>query len=332
MMNIGLVGLGFIGRTHLEAYSHIDNCQVKAICTRSLSNRSQVTSSYTGSFVTEYDELLNDPEIGIIDICLPTYLHEEYIIRAANAGKNIICEKPLTLTLESAKRINDAVSKNKVLLFVAHVLRFWPEYKAIKSYSQSGKLRDIEIVHAKRLGEAPKWSSWFQYPEKSGGALYDLHLHDIDFVYYLLGEAETVYAVGNKNEFGAWDHVMTTLSFKNKSVAFVEASQRMPTGFPFTMSFRAQTRQSALHFHVAAGENIENMNDSDKKFELYTEQEKLLVQIESEDPFRNELSYFVNCLEKNEDNLVIPLDEVLYTLKLLKAIETSLATGQVVKV
>lgn len=231
MKNIGLVGLGFIGKTHLDAYNHIENCQVTAIGTRNEVKDRQITSKFSGSFVTEYDDLLNDQEIDIIDICLPTYLHEEYIIKAANAGKNIICEKPLTLTVESANRIIHAVNKNKVNLFVAHVLRFWPEYKVIKSFSESDKLKDIDIVHAKRLGQAPKWSSWFQHPEKSGGALFDLHIHDIDFVYYLLGKVDSVYSVGNKNKSGAWDHVMTTLSFKNKSKAFVEASQRMPIGF-----------------------------------------------------------------------------------------------------
>jgi predicted dehydrogenase len=329
--NIGLVGLGFIGKTHLNAYNHIQNCQVTAICTRNKVKDQQITSKYNGSFVTEYDDLLNDKEIDIIDICLPTYLHEEYIIKAANAGKNIICEKPLTLALESANRIIDAVNKNKVSLFVAHVLRFWPEYKVIKLYSESDKLKDIEIVHAKRLGQSPKWSSWFQDPKKSGGALFDLHLHDIDFVYYLLGKVDSVYAVGNKNKYGAWDHVMTTLSFKNKSKAFVEASQRLPMGFPFTMSFRAQTGQSTLDFNVVAGENIENINDSDNQFIYYSKQKKTSLEIDKGDPFQNELSYFVNCLENNQDNSVIPLDDILYTLKLLKAIENSLETRREVR-
>ena len=196
MQHIGLVGLGFIGKTHLAAYNHIQNAQVTAICTENKVEESPIMGIYDGSFVTDYDDLLKEKDIDIIDICLPTYLHEEYIVKAANAGKHIICEKPLTLTLESANRIMNAVQQNNVKLFVGHVLRFWPEYQAIKSYSESDKLKNIEIVHAKRLGKLPTWSSWFQHPEKSGGALYDLHLHDIDFAYYLLGEVESVYAVG----------------------------------------------------------------------------------------------------------------------------------------
>jgi predicted dehydrogenase len=326
MKNIGLVGLGFIGKTHLKAYHSIENGQVTAICTRSEVKDPDITSHYKGSIVAEFDDLLRVKEIDIIDICLPTYLHEEYIIKAANAGKHIICEKPLTLTVESAHRIINEVNKNQVKLFVGQVLRFWPEYQVIKSYSQIDKLIDIDIVHAKRLSQAPKWSEWFQYPEKSGGALFDLHIHDIDFVYYLLGHVDSVYAVGSKNRNGAWDHVMTTLSFKNNSKAFVEASQRMPKGFPFTMSFRAQTDQATLDFNVVAGENIENIKNSNQQFIYYTDQNKFLIEIEKSDAFQNELSYFVNCLEHNQENNVIPLEDVLYTLKLVKAIENSLET------
>lgn len=330
MKNIGLVGLGFIGKTHLQAYHQLDKCQVKAICTRKKVEDEAITDLFSGAFVMEYEDLLGDPEIDIIDICLPTFLHEDYIVKAAEAGKHIICEKPLTLTVNSANRIMKAVSEGGVRLFVGHVLRFWPEYKEIKSLCDRGELEDIEIVHAKRLGQVPAWSDWFQHPEKSGGALFDLHIHDIDFAYYLLGEVESVYAVGNQNRFGAWDHVMTTLSFKNGSKAFIEASQRMPNGFPFTMGFRAQTAESALEFNLGAGENIESLEAS--QFFFYKNQQQLELQPEQSDAFVNELGYFVDCLEQDKENTVVPLKDVLYVLKLLKAIEKSLATGTVVQI
>lgn len=328
MKHIGLVGLGFIGKTHLEAYRHIENCQVTAICTRNKVEDFDLLQTFNGSFVTDYEYLLRNKEIDVIDICLPTFLHEEYIIKAARAGKHIICEKPLTLKLESANRIITEVHKNGVKLFVGHVLRFWPEYKAIKRLSETDKLKDIEIVHAKRLGQIPKWSDWFLHPEKSGGALFDLHLHDIDFVHYLVGEVESVYSVGNKNKYGAWDHVMTTLTFKNKSKAFVEASQRMTTGYPFTMSLRAQAAQGTLDFNLIAGENIENIDKGTKQLIYYNHEGKSAVTFEKSDAFQNELSYFLNCIDKNQENTIVPLKDVLYTLKLLKSIEESLESGK----
>lgn len=336
MQNIGLIGLGFIGKAHLRAYQHIANVRVKMICTRDKEKIKQITNEIIPGcqpiFVTDFDDLLANQDIDMIDICLPTYLHEEYIIKAANAGKHIICEKPLTLTVESAKRIIDEVKRNDVRLFVGHVLRFWPEYQMIKSYSQTDKLKDIDIVHAKRLGQAPKWSDWFQDPKKSGGALFDLHIHDIDYIYHLLGEIASVYAVGHRNNQGAWDHVMTVLNLKNNSKAFVEASHRMPIEYPFTMSFRVQAVQGTLNLHIAAGENIENIDDSKNQFFYYTDKEATPVPVVNGNAFQNELAYFVDCVQENKDNKVIPLNDVLYTLKIMEAIETSLETGQEVEV
>ncbi|GIO26985.1 Gfo/Idh/MocA family protein [Ornithinibacillus bavariensis] len=323
MQRVGLVGMGFIGKAHLEAYQKISNAEVVAICTRNGEGDEEHFPEYT--FIADYETFLMRDDIDIVDICLPTYLHEEYIIKAARAKKHIICEKPLSLSVRSVMRIYDEVNKCGVRLFIGHVLRFWPEYQLIKQYSETDMLRNIDIVHARRLGQLPNWSTWFQHPQKSGGALFDLHLHDIDFVYYLLGEVEHVYAAGSQNEYGAWNHIMTTLTFKSGVKAFVEASQRMPVGYPFTMAFRAQTPNNTLEFQLTAGENIEGINS--RQFVLYENEEMTEVKVEEADAFQNELAYFVDCVESNRENRIIPLKDVQYVIRLLEAINLSLETG-----
>ncbi|WP_337017374.1 Gfo/Idh/MocA family oxidoreductase [Oceanobacillus massiliensis] len=330
MKNIGLVGMGLIGKTHLEAYHSIPTAKVTAICSRK-EWKNELAPFFDGSFVTQYEALLSRDDIDIVDICVPTFLHEEYITKAAKAGKHIICEKPLTLTEEAAERIIHVTEECGVRLFVAHVLRFWPEYQTIKAYSEIDKLSNMETVHIGRLGQLPAWSEWFQHPEKSGGALFDLHIHDIDFVYYLLGEVERVYAVGHQNQYGAWDHILTTLTFKDGAKAFVEGSQRMPNGYPFTMSLRAQTSKNALDFQLKAGENIEHIDGSQMIF-YESGQEPEIVDVEQADAFQNELAYFVDCIENDRENAIIPLDDVLYIIKLLQSIEKSLETGREVQV
>lgn len=324
-MNIGLVGLGFIGKMHLEAYQALPDVKVIQICTQS-GNLADLPS-YQGEITSDYDALLNNPAIDVIDICVPTFLHEAYILKAAEARKDIICEKPLALTSEAVKRIRIAVEKAGVRLFVGHVLRFWPAYQEIRKWSKQRTAMEIEIVHAKRLGQAPTWSEWFQYPEKSGGALFDLHIHDIDFTCYLLGEVESVYAVGTQNEHGAWNHLLTTLSFKKGAKAFIEASHKMPAAYPFTMSFRAQAKDGACEFQLTAGENIEEMNDS--SLVLYEGKSQKKVTVKEIDAFQNELGYFLKCIENKQENQLIPLDDVLYIIQLLEAIERSLETGSV---
>lgn len=327
MKSIGLAGLGFIGKAHFQAYQKMGHCRVAAICTRSEVTDDAIRDQFQGTFYWDYDEMLNSSRLDIVDICVPTYLHEEYIIKAANAGKHIICEKPLTLTEASADRIMDAVSENGVELFVGHTLRFWPEYAAIKSYNQS---HPFELVHARRLAQFPAWSDWFKDPGKSGGALFDLHIHDIDFVYHLFGDVESVYAVGSQNEYGAWSHMMTTLVFKNKSKAFVEASHQMPDGYPFTMNMRVQSKGETLEFFQSAGENIEAVDEKSGQLILYKANERIFIDIETADPFYKELSYFVGCIENNTKNELVPLKDVRYVLKLLHAIKKSLETGRLV--
>lgn len=268
----------------------------------------------------------------MIDICLPTFLHEDYIIKAAYAKKHIICEKPLTLSVASMKRIWKAVEANNVQLYVGHILRFWPEYQTIKSYHHKQKLGDIVIVHAQRLGQTPKWSTWFQNHQKSGGALYDLHIHDIDFTYSLLGEVNSVYASGIQNKQGAWVHVMTNLIFKNGSKAFIEASHLMPLEYPFSISYRTQTKETSMDLVIKAAENIEEIDHENGYFTLYSNQETIPLQVDNQDAFFNELTYFMECIQENKPNTIIPLSDVMYTLQLLELIEQSLQSGQVIHV
>lgn len=332
MVNIALVGLGFMGRAHIEAYKDIDACTIKAIYTRSGKVDDEVTEGFNGYVTSQYEDILTDPDIDVIDICLPTFLHEEFIVKSAKAGKHIICEKPLTLTSLSAKRMIDVAKENNIRLFVGHILRFWPEYQKIKQLSEQDELKDIEMVHAKRLGQVPNWSNWFQHPDKSGGALYDLHIHDIDFTNYLLGEVSTVYAVGSKNEHGAWNQIMTTLTYRGGGKAFIEASHRMPNHYPFTMSYRAQNKHHTVEFSVKAGENIEHIESGSHAFTLYSEENNMSLLSEENDPFYNELAYFINCIKENKPNKIIPLSDVVYTLEILEAIETSLQTEQIVRI
>lgn len=285
---------------------------------------------FEGYMTTSYEDLLNDPEIAVIDICLPTFLHESFIIKAAKAGKQIICEKPLTLTTGSAERVRQAIEQNDVQLYVGHVLRFWPEYQTINTYQKEGELKDIEIVQAHRLGQAPNWSDWFQKPEKSGGALYDLHIHDIDYTAYLLGRADSVYATGIQNEQGAWAHVMTMMTFQNGSKAILEASHRMPETYPFSISYRVQAKDSTIELQIEAGENIDSIEANNNQLNFYTEGKNLPLQAGGEDAFVNELAYFIACITENKANEVIPLTDVFYTLQLLEAVEQSLNTGKVV--
>lgn len=327
MPNVAIVGLGNIGQTHFEAYEAVEHAEVTHVCSR----REDSLAAYPHvTVVTDYDALLAIETIDIIDICLPTYLHESYIEKAAAAGKQIICEKPLALTPLAAERIAAVCDHYHVALFVGHVLRFWPAYQAIKQVAATASFQKVHTAHVQRLGPSPGWGAWFGDPEKGGGALLDLHIHDVDYLTYVFGKVARVYAVGEKNQQGAWDHVLTTLVFTNGLKVFVEASHLMPETYPFTARFRLQAEQSLLTFRLL----------TDAQFAQTEPVNELLVyqdgaaperqEIDEADPFVNELSYFVDCVAHQMNNEVVPVTDVLYTMQVMAHIKTSLETGQVV--
>ncbi|GAA0468112.1 Gfo/Idh/MocA family oxidoreductase [Alkalibacillus silvisoli] len=331
MLNVAIVGLGFIGKAHLDAYQKVKGAQVHTICTRGSTGQGKMENQLNYDIVSDFNSVLNNPEVDIVDLCIPTYLHEEYILKAAKAEKHIICEKPLTLTEESAERIIQVIEESKVRLFVGHVLRFWPEYQALKGYIDQGKLENVDWFHAQRLGQSPSWSDWFKDPNKSGGALFDLHIHDVDFAYSLFGSVESVYSAGQQNDQKAWSQVLTTLYFKNGVKATIEASHKMPIGYPFTMSYRAQSPSKTLSYMMKAGENINDTETSKHTFEFFNGLGKESVATSKQDPFELELQYFVDCLNNKQSNDVIPNSEVREVIRIMNAIQDSLERNQVIK-
>lgn len=132
MVKVAIIGAGFMGSMHAEVYGQLPNVKVAAIVdTRG--EKAKFLAEKVGAIpYLTIDQVFSKPDITIVDICLPTFLHKEFVIKAAEAKKDIVCEKPIALTLEDAKEMVDICKKNRVRFMVAHVIRFWPEYAFIK--------------------------------------------------------------------------------------------------------------------------------------------------------------------------------------------------------
>src|SRR5690625_3893406 len=213
-----------MAKTHLDAYKKIDNVNVVAVTAINEEKGKKFAEENDCLYLSNIESILSDKSIDVIDICTPTFTHEELVIKSAKAGKHILCEKPITLTLDSVDRMLDATEKAGITFMVGQLLRFWPEYVAIKNMIDYGDLGDIHMIYANRLAQHPTWGEWFRDPSKSGGGLFDLHLHDIDFIYYLFGRVQSIYAIGKQNDLGAWNHVVTNITFNNGTKAAVESS------------------------------------------------------------------------------------------------------------
>lgn len=238
-LRVGIVGCGFMGRMHGNVYGMLDDAELVAC----VDHRPQRGSDYAGEFgVKLYADLagmLAEEQVDIVDVCLPTYRHAEATIQACEAGKHVVCEKPMARSLEEADAMAAAAKKAGVKLMIAHCIRFWPEYALLKDAVVDGRYGKLLSLNLTRYGEFPTWSSdnWLADESKSGGGVLDMHIHDTDYALYLLGKPDEVVSFGSVDQRGA-SHAFTTMRFGG-TVAHLEGGWNLPPGSPFRMAFRA---------------------------------------------------------------------------------------------
>lgn len=215
MIKAALIGIGYIGHAHLSALQQISNVKIAAIVDFNEENGKKIASENDAEYFKNIDELLKNSDIDFVDICVPTFTHAEIAVKAANAGKHVLCEKPLTLSLDDADKMIEAVKNNNVKAMTGHVLRFWPEYVKIKEIIDSGYIGKPLNAFCERICITPDWQvgAWDKNEKFSGGAAIDLHIHDLDFLIWLFGRPEIVKASGmltpeNPKE-GGLSHIFT---------------------------------------------------------------------------------------------------------------------------
>ena len=333
MLNIGIIGSGFIGCTHAAAANNSDKVNLVAIADVNEEAGKKAADDHKCKWYADAEEMLKAEDIDIVDICLPTFLHEKFVLLAAKYNKNILCEKPVALSSESFDRMRKAEEDAGVKFMVAQVIRFWPEYVNIKKHYDAGEFGDIKMVYAARLAQHPTWTTWHRDPEKSGGGLFDLLLHDVDFARFIFGEAKSVYAIGWQSETGCWNHVISNITFKNGVKACIEGAFDMTENYPFTMIFRIVGDGKSVDYNLSAGLNLEDVASA-KRQEVIFETGKApeFEQVnQDEDAYQTEIDYFADCVENGKECDLVPLDQSADVVRIMLAIKESLETGKVIE-
>ncbi|MGE5110976.1 MAG: Gfo/Idh/MocA family protein [Acidobacteriaceae bacterium] len=332
MVKVAILGFGFMGRTHADAYVRMPNARLVAVGGLQPGERVTWKPPYDVKFYEAFDAILQDTNIDVIDICVPTFMHEELVIQCAEFGKQAICEKPLAFSVSSFDRMIAAVQRTGVRLMVAQVVRFFGHYVRARQLVHDGVLGEVSYAWAARLSEPPRWAAWFQDPAKSGGALFDLHVHDVDYMVSLFGQPNRVFCTGVQSDAGAWNQVLNVLEYEKTRVA-IEANYMMAPGWPFTTGLRVVGSGGSLEYGFRVAGNVESVSRAQNDFVLYlTGQPAQKIEIVDPDPYFTELQYFVNCIEKNEDAEMVPLSEVRQVLGVIEAARHSLETGLPVQV
>jgi len=329
MVNLGIAGMGYIGRVHLEASRKVPEARVVAVATH---RPNPILDSFPGiSIYSGYRELLEDERVDAVVICLPTDLHEQVAIEAAERGRHILCEKPMSLEAASAQRMLQVVQSRGCILMVAQILRFWPQYVRIKELIDSGEIGPVRSVSAHRLSKFPDWSDWFRNPARSGGGLLDLQIHDVDFIHWIMGHPGTVRTVGIQSPAGSWDHVHTTLTYPDARVS-IEASLLMPESWPFSTSIRALGTKGAIEYTFRVGANIQERDQASHFFRLYKSDGQVCEPaVSAEDMFAAQLRYFVRCVAERRAPLLCTPAETCQVMQVMTASRQSAESGQVIE-
>ena len=340
MVKVGILGAGFMGEMHSNVYANLaDSAKLVSVCDidKSKAGKIAVPRAAETFDLAGFDGFLNSG-IDVVDICLPTYSHVEYTVKAARAGKHVLCEKPMALNLKEADEMLNAVKKAKVKFMVAHCIRFWPEYLVLKEFvekKQFGKLRSLFLS---RLSPTPIWSwnNWLATSKRSGGAALDLHIHDTDFVVFLLGMPESVYSVGTIDKNGL-SHIYTDYNFKNYAVV-AEGGWNMPDKFPFNMSYLAVFEEGVLSFSLHQNPTLlcyiqgkETYTPEIQVQELAAVSSETKGNISSLGGYYNEIKYFIECIEKNMAPKIVTGFDARESLRVILSEFKSVETGKIIK-
>ena len=268
-VRVGVIGLGFMGRTHIAAYQAARAagyaCDLVAVADRDAVRLTGRVDAPAGNMSTggEGDQpllfdpavvrgftdahvLLHDPGVDLVSICTHTDTHVSLALAALEAGKHVLLEKPVALSVAEVRRVADAARASGRVCMPAMCMRFWPAWAWLKARIVSGEFGRVHTAMFQRLGSAPAWGvGFYGDASKSGGALVDLHIHDTDFVHYCFGPPRGVTCCGTLN------HLTTMYHYDHGPRQVVaEGGWGQAPGFGFRMRYVVNFERGTADFDL----------------------------------------------------------------------------------
>jgi predicted dehydrogenase len=290
-----------------------------------------LAEQYGGRAFWGVEELLEN--VDVVDICTPTYLHHPMAIRAAQAGKHVICEKPLALNVADAQEMIDTCKAAGVHLLVGHVVRFFPEYALAKSTVERGDIGRVAVTRLKRVNFQPTRSTgnWFLDPAKSGGMIVDLMIHDFDYARWLCGEVESVFArsVRTHDPDAAGDYCLAILRHKNGALTHVEGGWAYPPP-TFLTALEVAGEHGLIEHPVRSSVPVTAQlmqTEGGAKADVGVLSSPL-----DESPYTTEIKHFYDVLTGTISTPRVTTEDGLEALRLALAVQQSALTGRPVRV
>lgn len=338
MLRIGILGMGGMGWVHASRYFQLPGAEVVAIADivpERLEAKERVSLNIAGdnrSFdmsgvarFVDSSRLVIEADLDMVDVCLPTYLHARYVIEALEAGHHVLCEKPIALEVAEATRMIETAKKANRLLMVAQCVRFWPEYQFLRRCVNEARFGRLLSVNMWRTGGRPIWSweNWILDVERSGGTIYDLHIHDVDYVNSVFGAPDTIQAIARKaGATGSYDIIHASYTYQGGPQVHIHAGCSVAQ-IPFNAGYVAWFERGIVSYDPKNEQALQVFDDPEQVGGRPAEYEK-------GDAYLNEISYFVKCVENGEPPTECTPESVRESLELVRKEIVSIENTQTV--
>lgn len=309
-VGVAVIGVGAWGKNHVRVFSELGNARLVAVADRDGERAKELAKRHNASYYTDVEELLANPDVEALTICTPTVTHADLALQAIEAGKHLLVEKPMTDTVQQAQRLIDAAKSAGTILTVGFVERFNPSVRTAAQVIDEGKLGELVLGSARRLGPF--------VPSRVAdiGIIKDLAIHDIDIARYLVKqEARSVYAIAGSLHHKYEDHANLVIRFDDKPAFFVECNWLTPH----------KTRTLSI-----TGSNaVLSLDYISQEVTLGTSQWVQKSTAVWDEPLKGELAHFVDCVANRKEPLTTGVDG-RQALRVAEAALKSAKTGKVV--
>ena len=311
-IGVGVIGSGGIAQAaHMPGYKALESEGVRIVAVAdavAATAKAAAEKFAVPRQFTDYQKLLAMDEIDAVSVCTPNFLHKQPTVDALNAGKHVLVEKPMALDGDTADRMIAEAARNNRLLMTAQVLRFFPAYAKTAELVKSAQLGPVRSAIFRRRCAAPAWSKWLSNPAVSGGGVFDLLIHDVDYCVHLFGAPPAVSATGYEDMPRGIDCIVAQFHYPGLDVV-VTGGWHHPKAYPFSMEFTVVSDGGTLEF-----------NSAGRPLTLYqADGTEAPVALADTDGFQAELEYFVACASSGRKPERCPPEDSATAVRLTRA-------------
>ncbi len=330
-----LTGFGFMGQMHAQALAGIPEAEIVAIVDTApdLARDRARRCGLTAPMFPDLGAALRETDADIVNVCLPTDQHAPAAIAALRAGKHVFCEKPVTLNLADARKMQAAHRRAGTFVQVGQCVRFWPEYQAFEQFVRAGTAGRLLSLTMQRRSARPHYTvgHWINDARRSLGAALDLHIHDTDYVLHLLGAPRAVRSRGVQDGEG-WNHIFTDYAYDDVIVQ-AEGGWNYPAQWGFQMAFQAVFERGTIEYDSTATPTLKVTLDGNPPAALpFVPAGGTATgaggNIASLGGYANELRYFIDCVQAGRPSAIATLDQAVASLQVVLAEMKSVTTGR----